>query len=113
QQEAAAMSAPILDIRGVSKVFRRHGAPPLRAVDNASLHVHPGECVGLVGESGPGKSTLARIALQLIGADSGEVWLEGTSLTGIPPSQLREARLAIQPIFQDPSAAFNPRRSVR
>jgi len=107
------MNAPILDIRGVSKVFRRHGAAPLRAVDNASLHVHAAECVALVGESGSGKSTLARIALQLIVPDGGDVVLDGASLSALPPARLRAARLAMQPIFQDPSAAFNPRRSVR
>ena len=107
------MSAPVLDIRGVSKVFRRHGAAPLRAVDNVSLQVHAGECVAQVGESGSGKSTLARIALQLIVPDRGEVLLGGALLSALSPAQLRTARLAMQPIFQDPSAAFNPRRTVR
>jgi ABC-type glutathione transport system ATPase component len=107
------VNGPVLDIRGVSKVFRRHGAPPLCAVDDASLHVHAGECVALVGESGSGKSTLARIALQLIAPDGGEVLLDGTSLATLSPARLRAARLAMQPIFQDPAAAFNPRRTVR
>jgi len=107
------MTPPVLDIRGVTKVFRRHGSAPLRAVDNASLHVQAGECVALVGESGSGKSTLARIALQLIAPESGEVWLAGRSLSALSSAQLRAARLAMQPIFQDPSAAFNPRRTVR
>ena len=106
-------SAPVLDIRGVTKEFRRHGAPPLRAVDNASLRVDAGECVALVGESGSGKSTLARIALQLIEPDTGEVSLDGTLLSGLSPSALRVARLAMQPVFQDPASAFNPRRTVR
>ena len=106
------MSAPLLELRGLSKAFHRHGAPPLRAVDDVSLHVNAGECVALVGESGSGKSTLARIALQLIVPDRGEVFLGGRSLARLAPSQLREARLAMQPIFQDPSAAFNPRRTV-
>ena len=107
------MTAPLLDIRGVTKTFRRHGAVPLRAVDDASLHIDAGECVALVGESGSGKSTLARVALQLVTPDSGEVLLEGRSLATLDASALRAARLAMQPVFQDPAAAFNPRRSVR
>ena len=107
------MTRPVLDIRGVTKVFPRHGAPPLRAVDNASLCVDAGECVALVGESGSGKSTLARVALQLIKPDAGDVLLDGQSLSELSPSALRAARLAMQPVFQDPAAAFNPRRTVR
>lgn len=107
------MTGPVLDIRGVTKEFPRHGAPPLRAVDNASLRVEVGECVALVGESGSGKSTLARIALQLVKPDAGDVLLDGTSLNALSPSALRVARLAMQPVFQDPAAAFNPRRTVR
>jgi ABC-type glutathione transport system ATPase component len=112
-RDMRAAAAPVLDIRGVTKTFRRHGAPPLRAVDDASLHIRAGECVALVGESGSGKSTLARIALQLVAPDAGDVRLDGVSLASLAPSALRVARLAMQPIFQDPAAAFNPRRSVR
>jgi ABC-type glutathione transport system ATPase component len=107
------VSARVLDIRGVAKTFRRHGAAPLRAVDDASLHIDAGECVALVGESGSGKSTLARIALQLVAPDAGDVRLDGVSLAALSPPALRVARLAMQPIFQDPAAAFNPRRTVR
>src|SRR4051812_40170718 len=104
---------PVLELRSVSKTFRRRGSPPLKAVDNVSLAVAEGECVALVGESGSGKSTLARIALRLIEPDGGDVVLQGRSLIGMPAAELRRARLSMQPVFQDPSAAFNPRRTVR
>jgi ABC-type glutathione transport system ATPase component len=104
---------PVLELRSVSKTFRQRGAAPLRAVDDVSLAVDKGECVALVGESGSGKSTLARIALRLIEPDSGDVILQGRSLIGLSAANLRAARLAMQPIFQDPSASFNPRRTVR
>lgn len=107
------MNAPVLELSGLSKTFRPRDTIPLRAVDDVSLHINRGECVALVGESGSGKSTLARLALRLIEPDSGTVTLQGRSLMRIAPSALRAARLTMQPIFQDPAASFNPRRTVR
>jgi ABC-type glutathione transport system ATPase component len=107
------MNPPVLELSGLSKTFRPRDAIPLRAVDDVSLHIDRGECVALVGESGSGKSTLARLALRLITPDSGTVTLQGRSLMQLSPPALRAARLAMQPIFQDPAASFNPRRTVR
>lgn len=107
------MNPPVLELSGLSKTFRPRDAIPLRAVDDVSLHIDRGECVALVGESGSGKSTLARLALRLIAPDSGTVTLQGRSLMRIAPPALRAARLTMQPIFQDPAASFNPRRTVR
>jgi oligopeptide/dipeptide ABC transporter ATP-binding protein len=106
------MNMPVLELRGLSKAFHPPRAPALRAVDDVSLHVNRAECIALVGESGSGKSTLARLALQLIVADSGDALLQGRSLAALSPTELRVARLSMQPIFQDPAAAFNPRRTV-
>lgn len=103
---------PVLVIRGASKTFRRRNGESFHAVKDATVSVYPGETVALVGESGSGKSTLARIALSLLAPDSGEVFLNGRSLTRMPESELRRARIAMQPVFQDSSAAFNPRRTV-
>jgi len=107
------MNPPVLELTQLSKTFRPRDATPLRAVDDASLHIDRGECVALVGESGSGKSTLARLALRLMAPDSGTVTLQGRSLMQLSSPALRAARLTMQPIFQDPAASFNPRRTVR
>ncbi|MGH7057723.1 MAG: oligopeptide/dipeptide ABC transporter ATP-binding protein [Acetobacteraceae bacterium] len=107
------MSAPALELRGVSKTFRTRGAAPLRAVIDVTLEIAAGECLALVGESGSGKSTLARIALRLIEPDAGDVMLGGQSLMRLGRDALRRARRHMQPIFQDPAASFNPRRNIR
>lgn len=104
---------PLLELRGVTKVFPSRGGAPFRAVDAVSLSVEPGECVALVGESGSGKSTLGRLALRLLLPDSGQVLLEGQDLARLSGEALRRTRMVIQPVFQDASAAFNPRRTVR
>jgi len=104
---------PLLDLRHLSKTFVRRGVPTLRAVDDVSLTVERGECVALVGESGSGKSTLARLALRLIDADAGEVLFDGARLHALSGNTLRQARIKMQPVFQDASTAFNPRRTVR
>jgi ABC-type glutathione transport system ATPase component len=103
----------LLSIEQVSKTFRRPGASPLPAVKSVSLTVAPGEIVALVGESGSGKSTLGRIALGLIKPDSGHVVFDGHDLTQISGSTFRTLRTGMQPIFQDPTASLNPRRTVR
>ncbi len=104
---------PLLELRHVSKTFTRRGATPQRAVNDVSLTVERGECVALVGESGSGKSTLARLALRLIDADEGEVLFDGAYLHTLSGKALRQARIKMQPVFQDASTAFNPRRTVR
>lgn len=104
---------PILELRNVSKTFHVPGGQPFKAVDDVSLSVDEGECLAIVGESGSGKSTVARMALSLIRPDAGDVLLNGRSLCAMPRKELRVRRLAMQPVFQDPTASFNPRRSVR
>ncbi len=103
---------PVLELRGISKTFRRKDGELQHAVKDANLNVHARETVALVGESGSGKTTLSRIALALMQPDAGEVILRGRSLIKLKPEELREARVAMQPVFQDSTAAFNPRRTV-
>ncbi len=110
---ATPASTPILELVGISKTFRRTGGTPLKAVDNVSLMVGRGETVALVGESGSGKSTLGRIALGLLAPDSGRVVLDGRVLSELSAGELRRARVAMQPIFQDATSSLNPRRSAR
>ena len=82
-------------------------------IEIAGLTVNAGEIVALVGESGSGKSTLGRIALGLLAPDSGSVEFDGHRLTGLAPEVFRDLRTGMQPIFQDPTASLNPRKTVR
>jgi oligopeptide transport system ATP-binding protein len=84
----------------------------VKAVDGVSFEIRSGETLGLVGESGCGKSTTGRVILQLQRATSGEVFFEDTDLTQLSIGQLREMRPKMQMIFQDPYASLNPRHSV-
>ena len=96
-------------MRGII-ISRQAGA--VRAVDGISFTVNEGETLGLVGESGCGKSTTGRVILQLQKPTSGEVYFYDTELTGLSPNQLRALRPKMQMIFQDPYASLNPRHTV-
>jgi oligopeptide transport system ATP-binding protein len=94
--------------RGV--VRREHGV--IRAVDGVSFVLREGETLGIVGESGCGKSTMARAILNLIPATSGQVWFQGDRLDRLPESRMRAYRRRLQMIFQDPFSSLNPRMTV-
>jgi oligopeptide/dipeptide ABC transporter ATP-binding protein len=108
----------LLEIRDLKKHFpppagflgRAHGN--VKAVDGVSLDVEVGETVGLVGESGCGKTTLGRCIVRLIEPSSGTVTFEGRELSTLPGSAMREMRRKLQIIFQDPYASLNPRMRV-
>jgi peptide/nickel transport system ATP-binding protein len=109
----------LLEVRDLKKhfpitqgaVFRRT-IGHVRAVDGVSFDVRPGETVGLVGESGCGKSTAGRSLLRLLDPTSGSVTYQGTELTQLTRKQLVPLRREMQMIFQDPYASLNPRHTV-
>jgi oligopeptide/dipeptide ABC transporter ATP-binding protein len=84
----------------------------VKAVDDVSLTIREGEILGLVGESGCGKTTLSRTIMQIIRPTAGRVILEGKELSSLPDRELRHQRINFQMIFQDPYASLNPRMTV-
>ena len=105
------MSESLLEFSELRVHYPVRGAV-VRAVDGVSLHVAPGETVGLVGESGCGKSTLGRSAMGLVPVTSGSIRLDGQEIAGRSRAALRPLRPTMQMIFQDPYASLNPRMSV-
>jgi oligopeptide transport system ATP-binding protein len=110
----------LVQVRGLSKTFvlgksivrRALGRKPeyLRAVHNVSLDIYRGEALGLVGESGCGKTTLGRCILRLHEPDAGQVLFDGADFLTLDGSALREMRGKMQVIFQDPYSSLNPRQ---
>ena len=115
----AATEGPLLEAVDLEKHFPLHGAgifnrqtASLRAVDGVSLLIQPGETLGLVGETGCGKSTLARCLTRLYDVTGGTVRFQGKDITSLPRREMRPLRREMQMIFQDPYGSLNPRRRV-
>ena len=102
---------PFLAATDLTKMYG-HADQGTRVVDGVSFSINRGETLGLVGESGSGKSTIARMVLGLIPPTSGTVLFDGHPVTGVPQRTLRPLRRRMQPVFQDPYAALNPRMTV-
>jgi oligopeptide/dipeptide ABC transporter ATP-binding protein len=110
---------PLIKLVGVKKHFpitqgiifqKKIGA--VHAVDGVDLEVYPGETVGLVGETGCGKSTLARLIMKLYNVTEGQILFDGQDITNLSVHKMRPFRREIQMIFQDPYASLNPRKTV-
>jgi peptide/nickel transport system ATP-binding protein/oligopeptide transport system ATP-binding protein len=109
---------PVLEVRDLVKhysvggSFFGRGRKQLRAVDGVSFSIGQGETLGLVGESGCGKSTVGKAVLRLVEPTSGHVSLEGEEITGIGSAALLDRRKRMQVIFQDPYSSLNPRMTA-
>ncbi len=103
----------LLRVENLVVEFPTRGGGRVHAVTDVSLDIKRGETLGLVGESGCGKSTTGRAVMQLPRPTSGHVWFDRTDLTTLRGSSLRRARPQLQMIFQDPISSLNPRRKVK
>ncbi|GAA1580043.1 peptide/nickel transport system ATP-binding protein [Actinoplanes couchii] len=111
------VSEPLLKVEGLTKHYPVRGGffgtkQFVRAVENVSFDVRPGESLGLVGESGCGKTTTGRMLVRLLESTSGKITFQGEDITHAKGTRLRNLRQDIQIIFQDPYSSLNPRHTV-
>jgi oligopeptide transport system ATP-binding protein len=107
-------TSPLVEVRHLVKHFPVDNSDDVvQAVDDVSFEIIAGETLGLVGESGCGKSTVGRCLLRLHEPTSGEVVFEGKNIIGLPNNEMQTLRREMQIIFQDPYASLNPRLSIR
>lgn len=104
---------PLIEVRHLKEYFKIPGKGMLHAVDDVSFEIYPGETLGLVGESGCGKSTVGNVIMRLIPQTDGELLLEGENVFTASKEQKSTYCRKMQIIFQDPYSSLNPRKNVR
>lgn len=106
-------AAPLLKVEGLKQYFRISSSYKVKAVENVSFEIYPGETYGLVGESGSGKSTIGRSLIRLYDPTAGKIIFNGTDISGkMSRAQNNALRTQMQMIFQDPMASLNPRKKI-
>ncbi len=105
------MSEHYIEVRNLTKYFETPGGL-LHAVDGVNFTIDKGETLGVVGESGCGKSTMGRVMVRLTDATDGEVFFDGENILNLEGNELKEYRKRVQIIFQDPFSSLNPRKTV-
>ena len=107
------MTAPVLSLQDLQLDYPLEGGRRMRAVDGVNLSIAPGETLALVGESGCGKSSVARAVMRLAAPSGGRILFEGQDLASLPRAHLQWLRRRFQMVFQDPISSLNPQRKVR
>ena len=103
--------SPVLEVKGLEKTFRQ-GKQPHQALNEINFSIYSGETLGIVGNSGRGKSTLGSCLLKLIQPDRGEIYYSGTKIDTLKGGALKQYRKDVQLIFQDPFSSLNPKQKV-
>ena len=102
----------ILKVENLTKVFSRKGQPDFTAVNHIGFEMGPGECLGLIGESGSGKSTTVNMITRLLDVTEGSIVLDGMDITNVSGRELRRVYAGMQMVFQTPTDSFDPRRTL-
>ena len=100
---------PVLKVENLTKVFTRKGQSDFTAVDHIGFELYPGECLGLIGESGSGKTTVVNMITRLLDSTEGRIVLDGEDITRLSGKELRKAYSEMQMVFQTPTDSFDPR----
>ena len=103
---------PVLEVQNLTKTFSYKGQPDITAVSDISFQIFPGEWVALIGESGSGKSTIAKMVTRLLAPSKGSIFLNGRDITHMKGMQLKPIYQKMQMVFQTPAGSFDPRRTL-